>query len=68
MTARCKTQKSIVYHFSEETFRRLMARYCEQVIKKKQEKLMKFIEKKEIDNMFKSRSLSDTLRKTKNQS
>lgn len=45
MTSRCKTQNSIVYHFSEETFRRLMIHYCQLVINNKQKKLMKYLEK-----------------------
>lgn len=45
MTARCKTQTSIVYHFSEEAFRRLMLHYSQLVIKNKQKKLIKHLEK-----------------------
>ena len=43
MTARCKTSTSIIYHLSEETFRRLVLRYSETVIRKKQDKLLRYI-------------------------
>ena len=63
LTARCKTQRSVIYHISEEVFCRLMAKYCETVINKKQQKLFKYIQKKNTE-MSKSRSMSDSLRKT----
>lgn len=65
MTARCKTQKSTIYHFSEEVFRRLIMKYCENIIRKKQAKLFKFIEKKEVEMMVKSKSISEGFSKSK---
>jgi len=63
MTVRCKTQSSIVYHFSEENFKNIFLKYSSSTIYAKQSKLLKYLENKAI-NMKKSRSYSESLGKT----
>lgn len=43
LTVRCKTRSGSVYHFDSRVFTHLIRHHCEEVIKQKQSKLLRYL-------------------------
>jgi hypothetical protein len=43
LTVRCKTKSATVYHFDSNVFTHLIRHHCEEVIKQKQNKLLRYL-------------------------